>query len=68
MPVLSGYHQVMPTLSSGMALANYSVIRRCIEAIYNMNYFMERVWPIKTFAANIFIVSKKKTYFSDSWN
>lgn len=68
LPMSAGYHQITPTLSSGMALANYAVARKFVEILYHFNSALERLWPINKLAANIFIISKKKTFFSDSWD
>lgn len=68
LPILIGYHQVTPTLSSGMSLAHYAAARKLVELLYNLNNCMERLWPVNLLAANIISISKKKNYFSDSWD
>jgi len=63
-PVISGYHQVLPTLSSleggifDLLLAN-----RLVERLFGLNSLLERLWPINKFSTNIFIVGQKVRAF-----
>lgn len=64
LPVRSGYHQIVPTLSSPKGgifdsrFANYLV-----EKAFSLNSFFEKVWPINKLASNVFVVGKKVQAF-----
>jgi SAM-dependent methyltransferase len=63
LPLTWGFHQWMPSLSSLHSLNDdekLSVLLPIAEAIYNLNGFMEKVWLLNRFAANLFIIAQKK--------
>jgi SAM-dependent methyltransferase len=65
LPISSGYHQILPTLSSpkegifGIPLAN-----KFVESIFQFNSFLETLWPINRLCTNIFVVGQKVEAFN----
>jgi len=63
-PVRSGYHQVVPTLSSPKrGIFDLHFANVLVEKTFSLNSTLERFWPINKFSSNIFIVGKKVAAF-----
>jgi len=63
-PVVFGYHQVVPTLSSPAGgIFNSASANRFVERIFGLNAFLEKLWPINKFSTNVFIIGKKVRAF-----
>ena len=63
LPVSYGYHQVLPSLTSFSANANFGklkALKSLVSKIYRLNNYAEKIWLINKFAANIFIIAQKK--------
>ncbi|MGK7947762.1 MAG: class I SAM-dependent methyltransferase [Xenococcaceae cyanobacterium] len=63
LPIYYGYHQVLPSLTSFSADANFEkskALKSLVSKIYNLNNYAEKIWPINKFAANIFVIAQKK--------
>ena len=55
LPVVAGYHQVFPSLMAvGSRFAN-----KVADALASKNEAGERIWPIRCFASNVFLIGKK---------
>jgi SAM-dependent methyltransferase len=62
--VRSGYHQVVPTLSSPKrGIFDLYLANVLVEKAFSLNTILERFWPINKFSTNIFIVGKKVAAF-----
>jgi SAM-dependent methyltransferase len=61
LPVASGYHQVFPSLGSAGGIFNSRLANKFVDAISSQNKAAEKLWPIRCFASNVFIVGKKVT-------
>jgi len=63
-PIMSGHHQVVPTLSSPSGgMFDLPWTNRFVEWLFKFNSVLETVWPIKKFSTNIFIVGQKVQAF-----
>lgn len=63
LPVDYGYHQVLPSLTSFSANANFEKLKAfksLLSQMYRLNNYAEKVWLINKFAANIFVIAQKK--------
>jgi SAM-dependent methyltransferase len=64
LPVRSGYHQVVPTLSSpNSGIFDSRVANLLVEKAFCFNAFFERVWPINRLATNVFVIGQKVAAF-----
>lgn len=64
LPVRSGYHQMIPTLSSPKGgVFDLRIANQLVVKLFSLNSLFERVWPINTVSTNIFIVGKKVDAF-----
>ena len=64
MPVRSGYHQLVPTLSTpngGIFDARFA--NRLVETLFGLNSVLERLWPLNRLSANIYAVAQKRLAF-----
>ena len=61
-PLVSGYHQVVPTLAGPVEgrLGWLASLRRGVEHLYAANHLLEQVWPVNRVAANLFVVAQKR--------
>ena len=63
-PIASGYHQIVPTLSSPSAgIFDLASANRLVERLSVLNPTLERLWPINKLSTNIFIIGKKEQAF-----
>jgi len=63
-PMILGYHQVLPTLSSlEGGLFDHPLANRIVERLFGFNSVLERLWPFNKFSTNIFIVGEKVRAF-----
>jgi len=64
LPVRSGYHQIIPTLSSPKAgIFDLRVANQLVERAFSLNSFFEKLWPLNKLSTNIFVVGKKVEAF-----
>ena len=64
LPIRSGYHQILPTLSSPKGgLFDSSVANKFVERISYLNAWLEKVWPVNHLSTNIFVVGRKVEAF-----
>ena len=57
LPVKAGYHQILPSL---MGVGSKSrIANKVVDALASKNDAGERIWPIRCFASNVFLVGKK---------
>ena len=66
LPLLVGYHQVTPSLSSlGSAalVGDGQMVKSLIAFLYKFNQVLEKIWPIKMVAANLLIIADKVEHF-----
>lgn len=61
LPVASGYHQVFPSLASAGGIFSSWFANKFVDAIASQNKIGEKLWPIRCFASNVFVVGKKVT-------
>jgi SAM-dependent methyltransferase len=59
LPVSYGYHQVFPSMCGVGGIFNSKSVNRFVEAIASQNDVGEKLWPVRCFASNVFIVGKK---------
>lgn len=62
LPVFSGYHQVLPSLTSLQHGKKriHSFLRPISKLLFQANPVLERMWPINKLSSNIFVISQKK--------
>lgn len=66
-PIDYGYHQIIPSLISLTCYGNQSEIKvvrfliPLLNQIYNLNKYIEKLWPINQVASNIFVIAQKKS-------
>jgi ubiquinone/menaquinone biosynthesis C-methylase UbiE len=58
-PLYIGYHQVMPSLTA--KAHRLQALQRLAESAYGLNHLLERTWPLRMLASNIWAVSVKRT-------
>jgi SAM-dependent methyltransferase len=59
-PVRWGYHQMLPTLSSPRGgLFDSPILSRIVDAVAGLNPALERLWPVRSLATNLFLVARK---------
>jgi len=64
LPIRSGYHQILPTLSSPKGgLFDSSVANKLVERMSYLNVWLEKVWPVNYLSTNIFVVGRKVEAF-----
>ena len=64
LPIRSGYHQVVPSLSSPRGgVFDMALSKRLVEHLFFLNSFAERLWPVNRLSTNLFIVGKKVEAF-----
>jgi len=61
LPVASGYHQVLPSMCSVGGIFDSQFINKLVGAIGSQNTIGEKLWPVRCFASNVFVVGKKVT-------
>jgi SAM-dependent methyltransferase len=60
--VASGYHQVFPSMCGlGARLGKPSMLNRIADLLAPLNDTIEKVWPFRCFASNLFVVGRKRT-------
>lgn len=63
-PIVSGYHQVVPTLSSPEGgIFDRELANRLVERLFDFNAFLEKLWPINRLSTNVFVVGRKELAF-----
>jgi len=63
-PVLFGYHQMVPTLSSpASGIFDLPFANHLVESLFGLNPLLEMLWPINRLATNIFVVGRKEQAF-----
>ena len=63
-PVVSGYHQIVPSLSSPAGgIFDSKAENQFVEWGFRFNAFLERLWPINRLSTNIFIIGQKVEAF-----
>jgi SAM-dependent methyltransferase len=63
-PMDLGYHQFLPTLSSLEAgLFDQPLANRLVEGLFKFNSLLEKLWPIKKFSTNVFVLGQKVLAF-----
>ncbi len=64
LPLISGFHQVFPSLSSPSGgIFDSRISNDLVEILALQNKIGEKIWPLRCFATNIFIVGKKVEAF-----
>jgi ubiquinone/menaquinone biosynthesis C-methylase UbiE len=65
LPILIGYHQVTPSLSSlgSKSLGDRKLIKSAFSFLYKFNRTLENIWLIRMVAANLLIVADKVEHF-----
>jgi SAM-dependent methyltransferase len=60
-PVAFGFHQMIPSLSSGLrgGIFDLSLANKLAERLFGLNSILERMPPLNRIATNIFMVGKK---------
>lgn len=66
LPVDSGYHQIFPSMCSVGGLFNSRLLNKLVDLLTSRAGIAERVWPIRCFASNVFVVSIKVTGFDNA--
>jgi hypothetical protein len=59
LPIASGYHQIFPSMCSTGGIFDSRLANRLADAIASQNKLWERVWPVRCFASNLFVVGRK---------
>jgi SAM-dependent methyltransferase len=60
LPIIFGYHQMVPSLSSpagGVFDSPFS--NRLVESLFSLNASLEKLWPLNKLSTNVFVVAKK---------
>jgi SAM-dependent methyltransferase len=64
LPLESGYHQIIPTLSSPKGgIFDIRIASRFVESLWPLNSALEKVPILRSVATNIFVVAKKVEAF-----
>ncbi len=64
LPIHSGYHQVLPSLSSlNSGVFDHPLANKFVESVFHLNGTLEKLWPIRKFSTNIFVVGRKVEAF-----
>jgi ubiquinone/menaquinone biosynthesis C-methylase UbiE len=66
LPQTWGYHQFAPSLASFRSLQDIEksrLLQPIVDRIYDLNQYAEKLWIVKNFSANIFVISQKKAFF-----
>jgi SAM-dependent methyltransferase len=60
LPVISGYHQMVPSLSSPAGgVFDSPLSNRLVESLFSFNASLEKLWPLNKISTNIFVVARK---------
>jgi SAM-dependent methyltransferase len=59
LPVSYGYHQIFPSMCSTGGIFDSPFVNKLVGDIASQNKIGEKLWPIRCFASNLFIVGKK---------
>ena len=60
LPVALDYHQVVPSLASIDDIHKLKPLKPIFKNVFTANKYLEKIWPINCFSANIFAVAQKK--------
>jgi ubiquinone/menaquinone biosynthesis C-methylase UbiE len=60
-PVDVGFHQFLPSLTSGNRL-QWAWAERALLKIFELDPLAESIWPLKFFGANIYAIARKSDY------
>jgi SAM-dependent methyltransferase len=60
-PLAIGYHQVTPSMSSlgSKGMGEFAIVKLLISFLYSFNHVLEKMWPLKKIATNLFVVAQK---------
>jgi len=58
-PIASGYHQVLPSMCSTGGIFDSRTANKLVSAFASQNRLGEKLWPVRCFASNLFVVGKK---------
>ena len=63
-PISSGYHQVIPSLTSVQRLHPklFKLLFPLVQWLMSADLLLQKVWPINQFASNIFVIAQKRQY------
>jgi SAM-dependent methyltransferase len=59
-PVESGYHQVLPSLMMGHSALKWPWMGDAFRALFRLDPWAERIWPLRLFSANIYAIGRKR--------
>jgi len=59
LPIASGYHQIFPSMCSTGGFFSLPLVNKFADAMSSHNALGEKLWPIRCFASNVFVVGKK---------
>jgi SAM-dependent methyltransferase len=65
-PVAYGYHQVLPSMCSIGGVFNSRLLNGLVDVFTSHSGFAERIWPIRCFASNVFVVGIKVKGFDNA--
>jgi SAM-dependent methyltransferase len=65
-PAISGYHQVFPSMCSTGGIFESGFANKLIDALALQNKIGEKLWPIRCFASNLFVIGKKVSTIDNS--
>lgn len=58
-PIEIGYHQVMPSLTSGHRFLKWSWMGNALRSLFKLDPLVESIWPARLFSANLYAVAAK---------
>lgn len=63
-PLSSGYHQVIPSLTSIQRLnpALFRLFSPIVQFLMKADQWLQKVWPINQLASNIYVIAQKQKY------
>ena len=62
LPVEWGYHQFLPSLVDGYRFIRMKRLREVAAAMFRIDPLFERLWPLRMFCANVYVIAEKKKY------
>jgi SAM-dependent methyltransferase len=66
LPIACGYHQVLPSMCSVGGVFNSRLLNRLVDALTLHSGLAEKIWPIRCFASNVFVVGIKVSGFDNA--
>ncbi len=61
-PIRSGYHQLLPSLTMGHNTLRSKWLGGLFRSLFKADPFVERIWPLRLFCANVYAVARKRDY------